>query len=213
MIRGLILDYGEVLCNRPSPHVLERMASSTGIAPEVFAERYQQERGPYDRGDYSPEEYWSRVAAENIALDDGLLQSLRQWDVEMWSDLNPQMTGWLDELHGAGLKTAMLSNMHADMAAHVRRSFDWLQRLDYVVLSCELRLIKPDRAIYERCVAGLALQPSETCFIDDREINVQAAREAGLAALRFQTVEQLREDLTRLGIPVLPRANGASPCA
>ena len=205
-IRGLILDYGDVLCRPPSPDKIERMAGGAGLDPETFAARYYRERGPYDRGDLSPADYWSRVVSDTVVLGEGLLGTLRQWDVEMWSDVDRDMTEWLHEARAAGLKTALLSNMHPDMALYARRSFDWLQHLDCVILSCEVRLIKPDYAIYKRCLEGIELLPFEACFIDDRDANVRGARDAGLTALRFQTVESLRNDLMGIGIPVLPRA-------
>ena len=144
-----------------------------------------------------------------MVLDEQTVGALRRLDVEMWSGINRDMTDWLHQLRAAGLKTALLSNMHPDMALHVREAFDWVRQLDCVVLSCELRLIKPDRAIYERCVRGLELQPSEVCFIDDREVNVQGARDAGLTALRFETVEALRNDLAGIGVSILPRVGSS----
>jgi len=203
-IRGLILDYGEVLCHRPAPEKIARMADALGLAPETFAARYQEERGPYDRGDIWYPDYWSKVAAGAVKLDYDLLDNLRQWDVEMWSDVDRDMTEWVDRVHASGFKTALLSNMHADMASYARRTFDWLQRLDCVTISCEVRRIKPEPEIYARCLEGLALQPIEVLFIDDREANVQAASDAGLLALRFESVERLRSDLDGLGFPVLP---------
>jgi putative hydrolase of the HAD superfamily len=139
-----------------------------------------------------------------VKLDYDLIDDLRRWDVEMWTHLDGDMTEWLGRVQASGLKTAVLSNMHPDMASHARRSFAWLQRLDSVTLSCEVRLIKPDRAIYERCLEGLALPPDQLLFIDDREVNVAAAREAGLRALRFESIDRLRSDLEALGFSVLP---------
>jgi putative hydrolase of the HAD superfamily len=204
-IRGVILDCGEVLCDRPAENQIERMAAASGLETQTFVARYHQERAPYDRGDYSPAEYWSRVVSESVTLSGELVDRLRHWDVQMWSQVNREMTDWLHELRSAGLKTAVLSNMHPDMARHVRRCFAWFGRLDCVILSCEVHLIKPDRAIYQRCIEGLGLDPAEACFIDDRDTNVLGAREAGLKALRFQTVASLRNDLMSLGVPVLPR--------
>lgn len=171
---------------------------------ETFAARYDQGRGPYDRGDVSFGDYWSAVSAGSVALDYDLIDQLRRWDVEMWTDVDPGMTEWLGRVQASGLKTAVLSNMHVDMAAHARRNFAWLNRLDSLTLSCEVRLIKPERAIYERCLEGVALRPEQALFIDDREANVEAAREAGLRALRFESIERLRSDLEGLGIRVLP---------
>jgi putative hydrolase of the HAD superfamily len=203
-VRGVVLDYGEVLCGRPDETQLARFAQALGLGIETLAARYQQHRGPYDRGDISPVEYWSRVMAGNGELTDALLGELRDWDVQMWSNIDPAMIEWLGRLSEAGLKTAVLSNMHQDMAAYARQNFPWLRRLDSLILSCEVRLVKPERAIYDLCVKGIAIRPAEVLFIDDREVNVLAAREAGLAALRFESSEQLAEVLAERHFPVLP---------
>jgi FMN phosphatase YigB (HAD superfamily) len=65
-------------------------------------------------------------------------------------------------------------------------------------------LIKPDAAIYEHTLRGLGVKPEETLFVDDREINVQAARELGIRAVRFQSIEQLREELEAMEFSILP---------
>jgi putative hydrolase of the HAD superfamily len=203
-IRAVVLDYGEVLCHRPTAEKTARMAEALGLDAETFAARYQFDRGPYDRGDLSPAEYWSGLAGGAVPFDDGLLDTLREWDVDLWSHINPDMADWMDRVSAAGYQTALLSNMHVDMAAYARQNFDWLARLDCVVLSCEVRLVKPETAIYRRCLEGLSLQTFEALFIDDREVNVRAARHAGFVSLRFESVEKLREDLADMGFPVLP---------
>jgi HAD superfamily hydrolase (TIGR01509 family) len=114
------------------------------------------------------------------------------------------MIRWIESLSETGLKTALLSNMIPDMAVHARRKFSWLNKLTYQVLSCEVRLVKPDRAIYERCLEGLRVTPSETLFVDDSEINVQAARALGITSIRFQSVEQLRDELAASPLATLP---------
>lgn len=49
-------------------------------------------------------------------------------------------------------------------------------------ISCEMRLLKPSRAIYDAAVRRIGLPAGEILFIDDNETNVAAAREAGLQA-------------------------------
>jgi FMN phosphatase YigB (HAD superfamily) len=46
--------------------------------------------------------------------------------------------------------------------------------------------------------------PSESLFIDDREVNVEAARAIGIHALQFQSLTHLRNELQQAGFPVLP---------
>jgi FMN phosphatase YigB (HAD superfamily) len=67
-------------------------------------------------------------------------------------------------------------------------------------------LIKPDAAIYEHTLRGLGVRPEEALFVDDREVNVQAARDLGIRAVQFRSVEKLREDLKGIGFSILPVA-------
>ena len=61
-----------------------------------------------------------------------------------------------------------------------------------IVDSAWVGLRKPDPAIYlltiDRLDAGLA--PSDCLFVDDNELNVEAARELGMTAVQFRSNEQ-----------------------
>ena len=91
------------------------------------------------------------------------------------------------------------------MAAHMRKTFAWLNHFDHHVFSGEVRSVKPEPEIYQHCIAALGVQPNEALFIDDREINLESARAAGIRTIRFQSVEQLRGDLQAVGFSILPR--------
>jgi putative hydrolase of the HAD superfamily len=124
----------------------------------------------------------------------------------MWSAVNPDMIAWIEKLSNAGIKTAVLSNMHADMADYARRNFRWLVGLNCVTLSAEVRSIKPQPEIYEHCLRELETSPAETLFIDDREVNIKAAEAMGIHGIQFKSLPQLRSELAAGGFPVLPPA-------
>jgi putative hydrolase of the HAD superfamily len=124
----------------------------------------------------------------------------------MWGKVNVLMVNWLRELRRGGIKTGLLSNIHPAMITYLRENFDWLELFDFKTFSAEVRLIKPDAAIYEHTLRGLGVRPEETLFVDDREVNVQAARDLGIHAVQFRSVEKLREDLKRIGFSILPVA-------
>ena len=66
--------------------------------------------------------------------------------------------------------------------------------------SCYLGLRKPDPEIYRR-VLQITQQKPETCvMIDDRDLNLECARELGMRTIQFQNAAQLREELTRMGV-------------
>ncbi len=94
----------------------------------------------------------------------------------MWSDINDAMVLWVQQLHAAGFKTAILSNMPTDMATHVRNNFAWISHFDHHIFSGEVRSVKPEPAIYQHCIDALGVQPSEALFIDDRDVNLEQAR-------------------------------------
>lgn len=204
-IKGVILDYGEVLCSKPTDAHLRRMADVFGIRPDQFVALYDRNRRAYDRGDLTPEQYWSAFAeSAGTTLDETKLSQLRAWDVEMWSTLNPAMIDWLHAMQSRGVRTALLSNMHLDMVAKVRNEFSWIRDMDFAVLSHEVNLAKPEPGIYEHCLQGLGTAAPETLFIDDRQPNVSAALELGIRAIRFESVGQLQKELQSIGFTTLP---------
>jgi putative hydrolase of the HAD superfamily len=204
-LKAVIFDYGDVLCLAPTTEDINGSARILGISSESFGELWGRNRDLYDRGDLSAETYWSKLAEDaGKTLDASQLQGLNERDVTMWSRLNPDMVGWLSALSAAGMKTAILSNMHTGMVQHARRSFQWLDSVNFVTFSAEVRLIKPDPAIYEHCLRGLDVAPADALFIDDREVNVAAARAMGIDAVQFESLPQLRNELQQAGFPVLP---------
>lgn len=204
-LNAVIFDYGDVLCLRPTADDVEGSARILGISTDLFQELWGRNRDLYDRGDLPAETYWRKLADDaGATLDQGQLQELSKRDVVMWSRLNRGMVEWLLALSSVGVKTAVLSNMHMDMVLHVRRSFRWLDHVSCATFSAEVRLIKPDPAIYEHCLRGLGVSPTDSLFIDDREVNVAAARAMGIHAVQFQSMGQLRSELEHLGFPTLP---------
>lgn len=204
-LKAVIFDYGDVLCLAPTTEDINGSARILGISSESFGELWGRNRDLYDRGDLTAETYWSKLAEDaGKTLDASQLQGLNERDVTMWSRLNPDMVGWLSALSAAGMKTAILSNMHMGMVQHARRSFQWLDSVNFVTFSAEVRLIKPDPAIYEHCLRGLDVAPADALFIDDRELNVASARAMGIDAVQFESLPQLRNELQQAGFPVLP---------
>ena len=106
----------------------------------------------------------------------------------------------LERLIDEGHDVTMLTNFAADTFAEARTRFPFLNRSRGVTVSGEVRLLKPDRAIYEHHAASFDLEPAATLFIDDSEKNVEGARAAGWQAVHFRGAPALAADLARLGV-------------
>ena len=204
-LKAVIFDYGEVLCHRPTPAEMARLAGFFGVGTDAFPALWERNRGPYDRGDLSPETYWSMLAQDaGTQIGPEEMKEICQLDNDMWSTVNSSMVEWACQLRSYGLKVGLLSNLHPGMVTHCRQQFAWLNDFDFVTFSAEVRLIKPDPAIYQHTLKGLGVSAAEALFLDDREVNIQAARALGIKSIRVQSMAQLRTDLKAVGFSTLP---------
>ncbi len=68
------------------------------------------------------------------------------------------------------------------------------------VSSCFVGLRKPESGIYRLAIEITQINPEECCFIDDRALNLECAAKLGMRTIQMQTLEQLREELGKLGV-------------
>jgi putative hydrolase of the HAD superfamily len=122
---------------------------------------------------------------------------------EMYNDiftLNAPVAEVLGRVKAAGYKTLLLSNTDPERFGFVRRRFPEVGLFDAFVLSYELRLLKPDPAIYLAAARLAAVATSECVFVDDMEENVKAAVETGLAGVHYRPETDLAVELRELGL-------------
>ncbi len=100
-------------------------------------------------------------------------------------------------LKEAGYGVYGLTNWSAETFPLIRDTYPIFGEFDGIVVSGEEHLLKPDAAIYRCLMDRYGLQAEESIFIDDNPANVEAAREVGMEALRFESAEQLSEQLQR----------------
>ena len=199
-IRAVIFDFGEVLSYPPPQEMIAAISGLLHVTPDKFREYYYAERQRYDRGELTAEQYWRAVARDaGTRLTAENIEWLRRTDVAMWSKVNPQMLEWAARLRSQGMQTAVLSNMHADMAQAVRAKFAWIRDFKCFVLSAEVGYAKPEPQIYQHCLDCLDVPAGEGLFIDDKARNTSAAEQLGMAAICANSPERIREQLQEAG--------------
>ena len=95
---------------------------------------------------------------------------------------------------------AALSNTNALHNDRFQAEFRLHEDFDALYLSHEIGHVKPDRAAFDHATVALGVAPERILFLDDNQINVDGAREAGLRAERAVGVKGARAVLTRLGL-------------
>ena len=110
----------------------------------------------------------------------------------------------LRELYASGkYRLLALTNWSHELFPWARETFDFLALFEAIMVSGEVRLQKPDPAIYRLLHNTYDLQGYADCvFIDDNLRNVEAARREGLDAIRFEGPEELRKELRARGVLV-----------
>lgn len=106
----------------------------------------------------------------------------------------------LRDLHRRGTPLYALTNWSAETFPVARSRFEFLELFDGILVSGEERVAKPDPAVFALLVGRFGLEPSSTVFVDDRQVNVDAAERAGLRGLLFTDPATLCRDLSRLGL-------------
>jgi 2-haloacid dehalogenase len=106
----------------------------------------------------------------------------------------------MKQLKQAGYPLYGLSNWSAETFPYARAKYDFFDLLDDMVISGHVGHVKPEPEIYHILLAKIVRPPGECLFIDDSLPNIRQANTIGFATLHFQSSEQLKTDLERMGI-------------
>jgi epoxide hydrolase-like predicted phosphatase len=106
---------------------------------------------------------------------------------------NVRMIEYMRGLRDRGYRLAICTNNVKEWEARWRAMLPVDEIFDVVVDSAFVGSRKPEPRIYEITLERLGIAPQATLFIDDVEINCQAARDLGMDAIHFRTTEQTIE--------------------
>ncbi len=200
MIRSVISDLGRVVLWFDNDVFLRKLAGRSG---KTLAEVKAAVHGDlellrrFDGGAVTPAGFHARVMAivgADMAYGDFY---------GIYNDIfspNPAAIDVLGRAKAAGYKLLLLSNTDPERFGFVRRRFPAIALFDHFVLSYELKLLKPDPAIYLAAARSAGSEPQECVFIDDMEENIRGAVEAGLASIHYRPETDLAAELRGLGL-------------
>lgn len=116
---------------------------------------------------------------------------------ERWEDMIggavEGMQDWICELKKAGYKAYGLSNWSAETFPLVKEKFPVFKMMDGIVISGEELIAKPDYRIYQILLNRYNLQANECVFVDDKQSNIDAAKELGIHGITFANCEQAKK--------------------
>ena len=112
----------------------------------------------------------------------------------------PETVDLLYRLKAKSYPLYCLSNMHVASIEHLEREQEFFEVFTGKVISCRLKLCKPEPAIYEQALKVNGLEANDTVFIDDVDVNIEAAAKIGLHTILFRNAAQCERELRALGV-------------
>lgn len=97
---------------------------------------------------------------------------------------------------------AALNNESLEINDYRIHKFDLRQYYDIFLSSCYMGMRKPNPALYRLALKITQREPAECVMIDDRNLNLECARELGLNTIQFQNPAQLQQELARLCVKI-----------
>jgi putative hydrolase of the HAD superfamily len=213
-IRAVISDFGGVLTNR----LIEAFAAfqdETGISMEQLGrgmQRVAKRDGEYplfrlERGEISEADFLENLSW-GLEAELGRRPTLHRFR-EIYFDAlhaNEPMLELMRELRDRGLRMAILTNNVREWEELWRSKLPLDEIFEVIVDSGWVGMRKPQHEIYHLTLERLGdgLEPAECLFVDDNELNVEAARELGMTAVQFrsndQAIEEIRAALDHAGL-------------
>ncbi|MHC4628961.1 MAG: HAD family hydrolase [Planctomycetota bacterium] len=197
VIESVIFDWGGVLIDNPREGLLRYCADAFGVAEDDYTPVHDSFLGEFHTGAISEQMFWHRISAE-LGRPAPKVRSLWYEAFRAAYVPRPEVFSLVTSLREKGYKTALLSNTELPAVRFFHEQN--YNMFDVLVFSCVERTAKPDREIYEIALDRLGSKAQQAVLADDSCDCIRGAREAGLNAILFESMDQLKSELAKLAV-------------
>ena len=200
LYKAIVFDFGGVLIDWDPRRLYRKYFDGDHAAMEDFLEEIgftewnlEQDKGrPFDVAVAELSKQFPHHERLIKAYDD-------QWDESILGPIQPTVD-LLYKLKESGRPLYGLSNWSEEKFQLTRPNYAFFDCFDEIVVSGEVKLLKPDPRIYEVFLERINRSADECVFIDDSAANIAAADELGFKAIHFESTEHLERDLRLLDL-------------
>ena len=196
----VIADLGGVVVHVDSDRLIHQVAQLVGKPfEEVQQAVYHEELLlPFEIGRIKPQAYYEGLKAR-LKLRWSYEQFVAAWNGIFTEN---QDVIWIMRRLRERHKLIVLSNTNELHINHIKASMPSLSIFHDWIASCEVGLRKPDPQIYRLALERSGARAGTAVYIDDRPELVDAGRSLGLTGIRFESSQQLEDDLRAIGLNV-----------
>ena len=199
-IKAIIFDFGGVLLDWNPRNLYQRFFPDQPQAMEDFLTEihFYEWNAQQDKG---------RPFVEGIAelsMQFPQYAQLIQAYYDNWEDsVTGSIPGTVDilrKLKQDGRRLYGLSNWSAETFPRARQDYPFFDWFDDIFLSGNVKLNKPDPAIFNLLLSKISYLARECLLIDDSQANIDTAKELGFVTIHFTSPEDLQTELQRLDL-------------
>jgi putative hydrolase of the HAD superfamily len=200
-IKAIFWDVGGVLLTDAWDHVERADAlAHFGVDQAEFQQRHEMLVSSFECGKVTLDEYLDRTVfyRERPFTRD----SFRDYMFGL-SKAKADVLGLAQELAESGKYfMSTLNNESRELNLYRIQAFGLRDIFSLFVSSCFVGLRKPEEGIYRTALELTQRAGEETCFLDDRPLNLETAGRLGMHTILVQDAAQVRTDLEKLGVKV-----------
>ncbi len=196
MIKNIILDIGDVLGHFQWRELVRKYMKLNDEEFKTLVDAMMTSGlwDEFDRSVMSDEEIVGEIIKQAPSIADRIPEFFKHMD-EIVEDYD-YSCDWINELHAKGFKVYILSNYgKTAFEACTKKRLKFVPLVDGKVISYELKIVKPQKEIYESLLNKYSLKADECLFFDDRAVNVEGAERVGIHAILFKNIDQAKADL------------------
>lgn len=204
MIRNIVFDMGNVLIHWNPDLFIDRLGVSEEDRPLLKGEVFGRETWvQIDRGVIS---HPDAAAAMCRRLPQRLHSAAQALVFDWWKRPLLPMEGMAElirELKELGYGIYLLSNAGVDQPLYFHR-IPGSEYFDGRIISSQWKILKPQPELYQILLREYHLKAEECFFVDDLNVNIEAAILVGMRGVVFRGAEDLRTALIEAGVAVRP---------
>lgn len=184
-IKGIIWDFSGVLLKPlvPDPHAF--IARELGMNPREFAKYLDGEGNRMlDLGEESEAEFYQRIIREQNLNEKDAMRIFDHYFFDLF-ELNQALIEYIRQSR-TRFKMGLCSNFSSLLRSLMTKKWKIIDIFDVLVISSEVKLLKPDAPIYHLTLKKMALKADEVVFVDDSERNIIGANALGIQGVLFK---------------------------
>ena len=202
MYKNILFDIGNVLItveyqrafDKLSIYMNQQTVELVSAGQDGFIKEIRDDQILLETGKITMAQFFAKIK-ENYNLN----MTIEQFE-DVWCTMFSRKKDVLKfaEKLSKNYKIFLLSNTNETHINHLIEALPIFDFLSGTAFSHEIGHLKPEPNFYYKALEKLKINANESIFIDDLELNVNAAVDAGITSFKFENLDKLKKDIAHI---------------